>query len=56
MPGDEIDLDPDVTITVVASNGHVRGAVAIPPSPSSRSMGVAAFEPGQRTRTTIRRF
>ena len=34
MPGDEIDLDPDVTITVVASNGHVRGAVAIPPSPN----------------------
>ena len=27
MPGNMIDLDPEVTITVVASNGHVRGAV-----------------------------
>ncbi len=27
MPGATIDLDPDVTMAVVASNGHVRGAV-----------------------------
>ncbi len=27
MPGGSITIDPDVTITVVASNGHVRGAV-----------------------------
>lgn len=27
MPGDEIDLDPEVSLVVVASNGHVRGAV-----------------------------
>lgn len=33
QPGDHLDLDPDVTITVVAVNGHVRGAVNKYPHP-----------------------